>query len=69
MTAHKAQGQTLPRIIADLSNCSGSESPYVMVSRVRRLDDLKILRSFDFKVISRGLSQDLRLEFQRLQEL
>lgn len=43
MTAHKAQGQSLPNIIIDLQSCQGTESPYVMVSRVTLLDGLLIL--------------------------
>ena len=46
MTAHKAQGQSLPNVIIDLQSCRGTESPYVMVSRVTSLDGLLILRNF-----------------------
>ena len=34
MTVHKAQGQTFHKIVIDLESCKGTESPYVMVSRV-----------------------------------
>lgn len=33
MTAHKAQGKTLSHTVVDLRDCSGTESPYVMLSR------------------------------------
>ena len=46
MTAHKAQGQTLKKVIIDLENCRGTESPYVMVSCVTSLEGLLILRPF-----------------------
>jgi hypothetical protein len=69
MTAHKAQGQTLSKVIVDLQGCSGSESPYVMVSRVTSLSGLAILRPFTFAKISCRLSEDTRRELDRLQTL
>src|ERR1700722_18509532 len=44
MTAHKSQGLTLPKAFIDLESCRGSESSYVMVSRVKSIDDLLIMR-------------------------
>ena len=50
-TAHKSQGQTLSKAIVDLvpvrKGGVGVEFAYVPLSRVRRLDDLIILRPFD----------------------
>jgi ATP-dependent exoDNAse (exonuclease V) alpha subunit len=46
MTAHKAQGKTLTHTVINLQNCSGTESPYVMISRVTSLDGLLILMGF-----------------------
>ena len=66
MTAHKSQGQTLNKAIIDLDSCRGSEAPYVMASRVRSINDLLILRPFDFHKIRCHLSQDLRKELDRL---
>ena len=66
MTAHKSQGLTLPSALIDLESCRGSESPYVMISRVRSLDDLLIMRPFQKDRISRWLSEDVRREFSRL---
>ena len=53
-TAHKSQGQTLSKAIIDLvptSKPKGIEFSYVPLSRVRRLDDLTILRPFDPSVL------------------
>ena len=69
MTAHKAQGQTLNKVIVDLENCKGTESPYVMVSRVTSLNGLLILRPFKFSKIKCRQSQDTRQEFRRLNML
>ena len=69
MTAHKAQGQTMNKVIIDLENVKGTETPYVMVSRVTNLDGLLILRKFSDKKIKCRLSEDLRAEFQRLEIL
>jgi hypothetical protein len=38
ITAHKAQGKTLPACIVSFTGCRGSESPYVMISRVTSLE-------------------------------
>ena len=56
-TAHKSQGQTLRKAIIDLVPRTGSakglgiEFAYVPLSRVRRLQDLTILRPFDSSVL------------------
>ena len=67
MTAHKSQGQTIDKAIVDLAACHGTEAPYVMVSRVRRLDDLLILRPFPFAKIRCRMSEDSRRELARIQ--
>lgn len=53
MTAHKAQGQTMSRIMVDLAGCSGTEQPYVMVSRSTSLEGIPILRDFDFGKVTK----------------
>jgi hypothetical protein len=58
MMAHKSQGQTINKAIIDLAACHGTEAPYVMVSRVRCLDDLLILRPFLFAKIRCHMSED-----------
>ena len=55
-TAHKAQGMTLSKAIVDLVPIPTSTSndisfSYVPLSRVRRLEDLTILRPFNSSVI------------------
>lgn len=66
MTAHKAQGLTLPRVIVDLASCKGTESPYVMVSRCTSLNGLQIMRPFPISKITCRRSQEVRNEFARL---
>lgn len=65
-TAHKAQGQTMDTVLVDLKACRGTESPYVMVSRVKSLSGLLILRPFDLSVIQKNPSEDYRKENKRL---
>ena len=58
ITGHKSQGQTLTKAIIDLvpnPKRNGRQEevsfPYVPLSRVRRLDDLTILREFPASII------------------
>ncbi|KAJ3761503.1 hypothetical protein EV360DRAFT_9258, partial [Lentinula raphanica] len=69
MTAHKSQGSTFDNIVVDISSCTGTERPYVMMSRVKSINGLVILRSFPKSKISCRQSQDVRVESQRLQIL
>jgi len=62
MTAHEAQGQTMDMVV-DLAGCSGTEQPHVMVSRSTLMQGVIILPEFDFYVISKGHSEDLRWKF------
>ncbi|KAI1792866.1 P-loop containing nucleoside triphosphate hydrolase protein, partial [Ganoderma leucocontextum] len=66
LTAHKSQGQTFDKIVVDLESCTGTESPYVMLSRATSLDVIIILRSFSKKKIRSRPSEDVRKEFRRL---
>ena len=56
-TAHKSQGQTLQKAIVDLVPRNGKtkglgiEFSYVPLSRVKRLQDLMILRPFDAAIL------------------
>ncbi|KAF9642413.1 hypothetical protein BDM02DRAFT_3105726, partial [Thelephora ganbajun] len=68
-TAHKAQGQTMNKVIVDLSSCVGTEAAYVMVSRCTHLDGLLVLRPFPISKITVRRSQDAREEFHRLERL
>ena len=56
------------RVIVDLKGCTGTEPPYVMVSRATSLDGLVVLRDFDAHQITKRRSEDLilRKEFSRL---
>ncbi|KAJ3878273.1 hypothetical protein F5051DRAFT_328367 [Lentinula edodes] len=69
MTTHKAQGQTMDSAIVDIESCHGTEAPYVIISRVKTLDGLLILRLFQLKKIQCRQSQDNRVEQQRLHYL
>ena len=66
MTAHKAQGQSLKNVIVDLQSCTGTEAPYVMISRVTSLDGILVLRPFDFKKIRCRQSEYSRKESARI---
>lgn len=69
ITVYKAQGLTFPRIVADLQSCLSIEAAYVMLSRVKSLEGLMILRPFDRKKITSRQSEDSRREFSRLDVL
>ncbi|KAJ3880116.1 hypothetical protein F5051DRAFT_400738 [Lentinula edodes] len=62
MTVYKAQGQSMKTTMVDIESCSGTESPYVMVSRVTSLSGLLILRPFQLKKIQCRQSEDMRNE-------
>jgi ATP-dependent exoDNAse (exonuclease V) alpha subunit len=61
-TAHKSQGKTLPKVVVDLrptntKNKVKIEFAYVPLSRVRRLEDLNILRPFNPCVLKAQVNQ------------
>ena len=56
----------MKNVIIDLQSCSGTEAPYVMVSRVTSLNGLLILRPFDRNKIRCRRSQDSRQEKERM---
>ena len=62
-TAHKSQGKTLKKAIVDLVPINGKtkgvgiEFAYVPLSRVRRLQDLTILRPFDPRILNAKISE------------
>ena len=43
LTAHKSQGNTLQSAILDLESCFNIEAVYVMLSRVKKSDNIRIL--------------------------
>jgi hypothetical protein len=69
MTAYKAQGKTLDAAAINLVDCHGTESAYVMVSRVTSLDGLVIISPFSKEKICCRTSEDLRNETDRIQML
>ena len=69
ITTHKSQGQTLRKIIVDLVMPPGTvelASIYVPLSRVKRLQDLLILRPFEFDVLQKKPSKSQLEELKRL---
>ncbi|CAF4695668.1 unnamed protein product [Rotaria socialis] len=72
MTTHKSQGQTLGKIIIDLVMPPGPvkvASVYVPLSRVNRLDDLLIIRPFEFAALQVKPSTAQREELKRLDRI
>ena len=67
ITAHKAQGQTMDKVIVDIAGCTGTEQPYVMVSRATSMEGLVVLRDFDCGKITKRHSEDLRRELKQLE--
>lgn len=72
ITTYKAQGLTMNKIVVDLQVPIGTKqvaSIYVPLSRVKKAEDVAILRPFDMKVlqIRPSLAQDA--ELKRLDEL
>ncbi|KAJ3884612.1 hypothetical protein GG344DRAFT_12797, partial [Lentinula edodes] len=69
ITSYKAQGQSVKTVLVDIESCSGTEAPYVMVSRVTCLSGLIILCPFQLKRIQCRQSEDMRKETTRLHYL
>ena len=72
ITTYKAQGLTMEKIVVDLQlspTASQVASTYVPLSRIKRAEDLAILRPFDMKVLQIRLSPGQNAELARLDEL
>ena len=72
ITTYKAQGLTMNRIVVDLQAPTGTvqvASIYVPLSRVKRAEDIAILRPFDMKVLQVRPSAAQEEELKRLDEL
>ncbi|CAF4344864.1 unnamed protein product [Rotaria sordida] len=72
MTTHKNQGQTLGKIIVDLVMPPGPPeiaSAYVPLSRVKRLDDILIIRPFVFTTLQVKPSTAQIEELKRLDRI
>ncbi|KAJ7241208.1 hypothetical protein B0H12DRAFT_986618, partial [Mycena haematopus] len=61
-TSHNAQGRSLDVCCIDLASCPTIQSAYVMLSRVRSLKGLCVLRPFALNRIQNHISQELREE-------
>lgn len=68
-TNHKSQGRSLTEVIVDVAGFCSLQSLYVMLSRVKTLDGLAILRPFLSKTITQPLHHEFKDEFKRLAEL
>ncbi|KIM77056.1 hypothetical protein PILCRDRAFT_77181 [Piloderma croceum F 1598] len=68
-TDYKVQGQLMERAIVDITYCSSLQSMYVMLSRVRSLKGIAILRKYPANKINQRLAQEFRNEFKRLKSL
>ena len=73
MTAHAAQGQTLPASITDMQigRAASSISSYVALTRVAKREDLLIYRPFDHSLFTQGPidGPDLLLKVLRHEEI
>jgi hypothetical protein len=72
ITTYKAQGLTMNKIVVDLQVPLGTlqvASIYVPLSRVKRAEDIVILRPFDMKVLQVRPSLAQNAELKRLDEL
>ena len=72
ITTYKAQGRTMNKIVVDLQVPLGTlqvASIYVPLSRVKRAEDIVILRPFDMKVLQVRPSPAQDAELKRLDEL
>ncbi|KIO17573.1 hypothetical protein M407DRAFT_32739 [Tulasnella calospora MUT 4182] len=72
-TDHKAQGQTLDRVIVDIGKpATGSISQfnaYVALSRGRDPEKVWLLRPFEMQLFTQGVDPDLAEEDIRLERL
>jgi hypothetical protein len=68
-TDYKSQGRSLDHAIVDLASANSLQGAYVMLSRVRSLSGLAILRPFSWKRIEQHLSEEMRTEMKRISEL
>ena len=68
-TDYKSQGRTLNCAIVDLQSAKTLQGAYVMLSRVRSLKGLLVLRPFGASKICARLSAELRNELGRIENL
>ncbi len=68
-TDYKSQGRTLDRAIVDIESAQSIQGIYVMLSRVRSLRGIAVLRPFAPEKLQSRISEELRTEFRRLERL
>ena len=68
-TDYKSQGRSLNEAIVDPASAASLQGLYVMLSRVRSLEGLAILRPFKASKINQRLSEELRNELRRVESL
>ncbi|KZV66485.1 hypothetical protein PENSPDRAFT_677021 [Peniophora sp. CONT] len=71
-TDYKSQGRSLDRVVVDIAGCSKLQSLYVMLSRVRTMNGLALLRTCPkakFDQLSLNHSHAARDELKRLDDL
>ena len=68
-TDYKIQGQTLERAIIDLQSARTLQGMYVMLSRVKGLKKVAILRRFSPRLLMERLKPHFRDELARLAAL
>lgn len=68
-TSHNSQSRSLSTACIDLESCRSIASAYVMLSRLKSLDGLSILRPFSLGKIQRHAPQQMRNEVARLDTL
>ena len=68
-TAHNSQGRSLNAACLDLASCNSLAMAYVMLSRLRTLDGITILRPFAQKQIDSHTLQAVRDELKQLDKL
>lgn len=68
-TDYKSQGKSLTHAIVDLDSAMSLQGVYVMLSRVKTLNGLLILRGFSSSKLCGRMSQELRDELARIDRL
>ena len=68
-TDYKAQGRSLDAAVVDPKSAFSLQGVYVMLSRLRSMSGLAILRPFPENKLTQRLSQELRDELRRLDNL
>ena len=68
-TDYKSQGRSLERAIIDIQSAGRSQGIYVMLSRVKSLQGLLILRPFEATKFPKDVSRDYKEELQRIDKM